>query len=176
MRGPSLVGEVFGTWTVLEFLGQNKHRQSDWLCQCECGETKTLSTNRLRMDPPHCSLTRWDSRRHENGYIKNVYQNFRGGARARGYDWDLSLDFVEQLIVQPCEYCGLEPVEVYVPSRRAGTHQFPVNGIDRVDNRYGYLEWNVVACCSTCNHAKADLSLDEWNSWLERITSWRLSQ
>jgi len=50
----------------------------------------------------------------------------------------LTLDEFEKLVSEPCHYCG----------------ENPGMGIDRVDNRIGYLQSNVVASCSECNFMK----------------------
>lgn len=40
-------GEVFGRLTVLSCVGRNKHRQSMWLCKCECGNEVTVTSGAL---------------------------------------------------------------------------------------------------------------------------------
>ena len=45
--------------------------------------------------------------------------------------------------------------------------------VDRVNSNMGYTVVNCVSCCETCNTAKNDMSLDDWNSWLDRISSFR---
>jgi hypothetical protein len=43
-----LTGQRFGFWMVLQRAEKNKSGQTQWLCQCECGKQKTVSTNSLR--------------------------------------------------------------------------------------------------------------------------------
>ena len=50
------------------------------------------------------------------------------------------------------------------------------NGIDRLDNSEGYNTHNTVPCCKIYNGAKTDLSLDEWDSWVERLSNVYLSK
>lgn len=42
-----LTGEKFGKLTALERAGSNKHHVALWLCQCECGNTKIISSQAL---------------------------------------------------------------------------------------------------------------------------------
>lgn len=50
-----LAGRVFGKLTVLHRVGVNKHRQSLWLCRCECGrETSVIRNNLLRGGAQSC--------------------------------------------------------------------------------------------------------------------------
>ena len=42
-----LTGQIFGRLTVIE-PAQNKNNKTYWLCKCECGNTKIVSTSSLR--------------------------------------------------------------------------------------------------------------------------------
>jgi len=44
----NLVGERFGRLMAVEDVGTNRHSQSQWLCQCDCGGEKVASINALR--------------------------------------------------------------------------------------------------------------------------------
>ena len=48
LRFEDLVGKKYGRLTVIENLGLNKHRQYEWLCQCECGNYKIVITSHLK--------------------------------------------------------------------------------------------------------------------------------
>lgn len=43
-----LTGQRFGMLTVIEYAGRNKQRGATWLCQCDCGVTKVISSTALR--------------------------------------------------------------------------------------------------------------------------------
>jgi hypothetical protein len=43
-----LEGKRFGRLTVLSFHGKNKYNRSMWLCQCDCGNKKVISSNSLQ--------------------------------------------------------------------------------------------------------------------------------
>lgn len=42
-----LTGQKFGRWTVLE-RGENVKRETHWICRCECGKVKSVSSKNLR--------------------------------------------------------------------------------------------------------------------------------
>lgn len=44
----SLIGLRFGKLTVLEFVGKDKHRQSLFSCQCDCGNMVVVNGNKLK--------------------------------------------------------------------------------------------------------------------------------
>ena len=43
------------------------------------------------------------------------------------------------------------------------------NGIDRVNNKLGYLLGNVVACCNACNVSKMERTESEFEEWALRL-------
>ena len=47
MRFEDLVGRRYGNLVVLENLGVNKYGRYEWLCKCDCGNTKIVETARL---------------------------------------------------------------------------------------------------------------------------------
>ena len=76
-------------------------------------------------------------------YRKNdKLYDYKRKASIRGLVWELSNKKALELFDSKCKYCGIKPL---------GTSG---NGIDRFDNDQGYIEGNVVPCCSVCNRAK----------------------
>ena len=43
----NLTGKKFGLLTVLE-PAENKGKQTNWLCECDCGNKKSIATTNLR--------------------------------------------------------------------------------------------------------------------------------
>lgn len=37
-----ITGQTFGRWTVVSRAGSDRHRQSTWLCRCECGSERIV--------------------------------------------------------------------------------------------------------------------------------------
>jgi hypothetical protein len=87
---------------------------------------------------------------------KEVFRQYKRGARLRNYNFDLSLDEFVRLCEQDCFYCGSLPSNKR--KNRSGNGDFTYNGIDRVDNEKGYTLDNCVPCCKRCNRLKMDLS------------------
>lgn len=71
------------------------------------------------------------------------FSHARAYAKKRGIEWAIEKDLYDELTKRDCAYCDgkLPP---------AGT------GLDRKDNRFGYVPENVVPCCHQCNMAKSD--------------------
>lgn len=89
-----------------------------------------------------------------------IWNHYVKGAKKRGISFELPKTQFEALIVQPCFYC---------------THfrEGEVNGIDRLDNRKGYMEGNVVPCCQSCNETKGTQHPQEFVDKLLAIHRYR---
>lgn len=52
-RRPDLIGQQFGRLTIIEFSHIGPHGAAVWTCHCDCGETLTAATGRLRRGRPN---------------------------------------------------------------------------------------------------------------------------
>ena len=72
----------------------------------------------------------------------------------RGLEHDISFDDFENLLSQPCFYCG----------------QGVVTGLDRKDSDSGYIMSNVVPSCRSCNSRKCTTPFDVYMEKIGRGT------
>jgi hypothetical protein len=87
----------------------------------------------------------------------NQWKTYKSKAGAAGTEFSLNrVEFVD-LVTDYCFYCTAAPK--------------PTHGVDRVDNRKGYVRGNVVTCCRQCNVAKNDHSREDFESWAIRLGS-----
>jgi 5-methylcytosine-specific restriction endonuclease McrA len=83
------------------------------------------------------------------------YRTYQKSAATRNLLFSLTEDQFAHIIESPCYLCGLRVSDI---NR---------NGIDRVNNRLGYLMENAKSCCGHCNLLKKTMELEE----LYRIAS-----
>ena len=81
-------------------------------------------------------------------------RDYKGGAVARGLDWEISSEYFATLIAASCEYCGGEG-----------------GGVDRINSGKGYIPGNVVPCCKVCNMMKRDYHVGDFLSHAKRIAA-----
>jgi len=164
-------GNRYGRLVVLyEASYRNKRGEVQWVCMCDCGKEKTISGASLRNGNTRscgCLLRRWPS--HILPVTVHKFSTYQTGAKKKGREFTLTVDEFQELILQPCYYCGVEPSNVHVTSRGVESYY---SGIDRVDSRGGYTSDNVVPCCKECNYAKSDKLLIDFCSWIDRISSY----
>lgn len=75
---------------------------------------------------------------------KTRFTDSARSSRSRNIEWSIPFELYESLIKLKCHYCG-------------GPLPETKTGLDRKDNRIGYLVGNVVPCCWYCNHLKSDV-------------------
>ncbi len=86
--------------------------------------------------------------------IKEVWRNIQRNAALKKTLFTLSQQEVEQMVIQPCYYCGFYSKYKFI-------------GIDRIDNNKGYIPGNCIPSCKMCNMMK---STNHPNIFLDKIS------
>ena len=89
--------------------------------------------------------------------LSKRYADYRRNAATRGFTFQISKERFAEITDQACAYCGAEGP----------------NGIDRVDSDLGYVEGNMVPCCSICNRMKSNLGREVFLAQVARIAKFR---
>jgi len=157
------MGRRFGRLTVVRWIPNGTvARGGRWLCRCDCGNEVTHLPNELGNGrAKSCGCGRRGPR---NGpAFRTALNRYQANAQDRGLPWNLTDDDFLRLAALDCHYCGAAPANA--------TGTFIHNGLDRVDNKLGYTPNNVVPACKVCNHAKVDMSYDDFLAWIARLAS-----
>lgn len=166
-------GDRFGRLVVISYTDR-VGKKGEYKCLCDCGKItypKTWALKSGRSKSCGCLMKNLASTRFklpENlGFINELYRNYKSSAEKRKYDFELDIQTFRNLIDSECYYCGdIGSMQPY------GFHKsinYNYNGIDRIDNKFGYIEGNVVACCKICNNAKSTLSIKDFKIWISKI-------
>lgn len=170
-RFVDLAGQRYGHLVVTEIAdrGDRRDHHTYWLCKCDCGKEKVVqSSNLTRGRSASCGYC--PQRKPEGEPVRNdLLFSYKYHAQRRNHTWELSDGEFDKLISADCHYCGLPPSTV----RTVRSHKIIHSGIDRVDNTLGYIPGNVVPCCGTCNRIKGVMSVDEFLTWVARITAYQ---
>lgn len=68
----------------------------------------------------------------------------RSKARQRGIEFNLTVDELASVLSKPCTYCE-------------GPLALTGGGIDRIDNKIGYIASNIISACAVCNWLRHDI-------------------
>ena len=163
---------------MLERAANDKHGGARWLCACSCGRyTLTQGTNLRSGSTKSCGCLQ-SERSSENARnihslpegvaaFRALFRRIQCDAKKRNHKWQLTEEQVHYLTRQPCYYCGIEPSQVCKHQSNNGNYTY--NGIDRIDNKKGYIDNNVVPCCDTCNYAKRFMTQEEFRLWIAKV-------
>lgn len=157
----------------VEYLGE-----SMWSCECKgCGNIfKSRSHNiKNRIGCISCTASLKSARRHSKidhyGYINRLFRDYKKGAIRRNLDFELNFDDFYKLLIGDCHYCQSKPIE-HKGGKPYMVKTLPPlkrNGVDRLDSSIGYVEGNVVSCCTKCNYAKHEMTVEEFKRWIEKL-------
>jgi len=168
---PELVGKIFGKLTVIKLLPERRNTARDWLCECACGNLKNVKTQMLTNgQTTHCgcSFIKYNDR--TIPVKKYLYCNYKRNARNRNLDFNITFEEFCAHIESSCFYCGDAPSNIGISNRQYRTlGRCAYNGIDRIDNNSGYVYGNCVPCCSSCNSAKGNSSLETFIGYIEKL-------
>ncbi len=99
-----------------------------------------------------CKNIGWKNGRYYHG-LGASYSMAKGQSKSRKILFQLTPDEFRELTVNvSCYYCG----EVS-------------KGIDRLNSKIGYIKYNCVPCCKTCNYLKRDATLELFLSKIQKI-------
>ena len=168
-----LTGQKFGRLLVLSYL-ETRGKVAWWLCRCDCGVEKPISRTALHSKTKSCGCLHREVIRSPRRIYKYklslheaVFNNIRAHAaaqaRKRCLVWSIDDELLSQLSFGNCFYCGAPPS---MRKKARKDAYIVVNGIDRVNNRLGYIPGNCVSCCRACNRSKCTMSMKEFVSYI----------
>lgn len=172
------VGARFGCLVVRAAISPERKRGADSehglssrsLCLCDCGKECPAFNEDLRSGNKVTCGCRIDLKNPDSEWIR-VFHSVKSSAKSRNLEMGLSLLQVKHLCTMPCFYCGLRQSNSTMPPKRGRDSRTSLmyNGIDQVVPCGGYRPGNVLPCCSICNRAKDNQSLDEFLPWVNRL-------
>jgi hypothetical protein len=95
------------------------------------------------------------------------YNSFYKSAISRGYNWELTPEFVDVLYQQQNSCCALSGLPIYW-SEVGWDH---TASLDRIDNDLGYTEDNVQLVHKRINMMRGTLSVDEFKELCSSVAS-----
>jgi len=173
-----LTGKRFGRLTAVKLIEDSKRSKHMW--RCECGIEKEILT--INVTSGHvvscgCYLKEIAAKnastrnRKPDGVaaFNHIYRGYKARANNRKQEFSLNEEQFRNLIIQPCYYCGIEPLHEYNVYKAKNSGTFLYNGVDRIDSSKGYTIDNTVTCCWMCNRAKGENSVKEFMDWSKRL-------
>lgn len=169
-----LTGQTFGRLTVVSFSGISKSKRASWICQCVCGNSKTVEGKSLRNGTTKSCGCLWIesiSLSEGEASFNHHFLDYKIGAKKRNLSFLLEKEEFRKISSMPCYYCDAPPRAL---GSRTSNGRFVGNGLDRVNNDEGYSNKNVVSCCKQCNIAKSTMTQKEFLTLISNIFNNRI--
>jgi hypothetical protein len=159
------IGKVFGNLTVIDTAKRLNGKTRYW-CQCACGRKKIVNYDSL----VYGNSTTCGCLKHKNlerTQYRAMYKMYKYSAKKRKIAFKLTFKEFVKLTSYACHYCGVSPERKPIKSVKnknidLENRGIVVNGIDRKDNKIGYVLSNCVPCCPSCNYMKQDMHIDQF--------------
>lgn len=97
------------------------------------------------------------------------FKYYKAQAKFRGYPFELNKGQFIEATSQNCHYCNGQPSN----EAKAASGSYLYNGLDRIDPSKGYTVTNIVPCCIICNRAKSDMTINQFDDWIDRLIKQR---
>jgi hypothetical protein len=184
-RRVDYTGQRFGRLVALRFV-QRAGRRTTWEFQCDCGNTVsrdvhnavngyTNSCGCLRIESTLKNLAKVDRTKDQwcklptgEASKRALFNHYKSAAKKKGLDFELSLERFTELTSSICHYCDTPPRKVYTNSK-VNNGGYLCNGVDRLDSAKGYVEGNIVGCCTKCNLGKHTMSERDFLDWVQKV-------
>lgn len=175
----NLSNKTFGRLTGIEFSHSSGIKRY-WRFLCICGNITTkIAANVMAGRTKSCGClakeTGTKNIKYANASLPpgttashSIRQQYIKNAKLRNIDFSLTNEEFELLIKSNCYYCGIKPSNFF---KKKGTlKEMYYNGIDRYNNKLGYIAGNVNSCCKICNWAKGKMSGKKFLKYVDRLS------
>lgn len=148
-----------------------------YLCRCDCGIEKFAILHRLysgRTVSCGCFQKEQATALGKNNKLKEgnskencIISAYKYVAKKNQLDCTLTKEEFHNFFISNCYYCGISPHRT--AQSKGYVSSFTFNGIDKVNPNKGYTLENCVPCCTECNKAKNNMSVEEFKTWIIRL-------
>lgn len=141
----NLIGERRGHLLVIKYL-RSENSANIWLCKCDCGKYKEMSTaylNNKKIHNKSCGKCEYFFSRRFKGEISEIPRqtlaSIKTGAKERNLILDVDEEFLWSLFLKQNKKCALSNRElVFHNDSKKNTAS-----LDRIDSKEGYIKTNV---------------------------------
>lgn len=171
----NLTGKKINRLLVIEPIPRDLHKRTKYRCLCDCGKEVIVEGSKITNGhTKSCGCYRDTvdygaaNRKPKGEANKNsLISSYKSNAKRKKLEFNLTNDEMVKLFQSNCFYCGSEPKNIYDRPRTNGAYVY--NGIDRKDNKIGYVLDNVVPCCSQCNYVKNSFDYVDFIKWVDTV-------
>ncbi len=172
-----LSGRIFGKWTVINRLPNDKWNMTKYLCRCECGKEKDVYAKHLNSGNSsgchECSIKSGSDHPDWKGYgdISGAWWATHIGACDRQRSGNITpvkitKEFAWDLFLKQNKKCALSGLDLVI----SNDHSKNTASIDRINSAKGYVEDNIQWVHKHVNIMKNIFEQDYFIDMCKKIT------
>lgn len=156
-KATDFTGQTFGNLYVIKKI-ERGHNQNRYECKCLCGK-KHISTQSSLRKGLATKCFSCSTRKNICGIPKRYLSELRKNAIRRNLEYNLSPEYLEQLIIKQNYKCILSDLPIQFRINDTKLHSA---SLDRIDSNQGYIIGNVQWVHKIVNKIKQDLDEKEF--------------
>lgn len=166
-----VIGQRFGRLVVVERVRDADDKRipsrqyAKWKCVCDCGKETVVGGRTLRYGATQsCGCLKLDIIAPDRcGELSSsYYNNCKKSAANRGYEWELTPEYLYDLFLKQNKKCSLSGVDIILTKTKSSNQ---TASLDRIDSTKGYVVGNVQWVHKHINIMKNVSSNDEFLDW-----------
>ena len=184
------VGKRFSRLTVISYTGKTtKHRSKIYLCRCDCGKEKEISSGvlRLKSGTKSCGCFSLEAKSRLSGN-KNPYWKGYGdlpkrhwnqivySAIKRGLPIVLTIKQAWEIFLKQNKNCALSGLPLSIHSTGGHNARNGTASLDRIDSKKGYEEGNLQWVHKDINKMKQEFGESKFLDYCFQITKHQSSK
>jgi len=149
-------------------------------CNCKWQGVPSYILHKRRTTCPKCTSRKngIKARKGSVNITADLWYTIQYAAERRNIDFNITIDFIDNLLVQQNFKCALTGVDIGVYFRCRGENDLCNNqettaSLDRIDSSKGYTEDNIWWVHKTVNIMKLNHDLDTLYMWCDRIIKYK---
>jgi hypothetical protein len=155
-----------------------KKKDVQWICQCDCGNIKTVLSSALRTkETVSCGCyqreVNYSQKKHFGfGHIPDAYWGeVKRGALSRKLPLEITPEYVDALFLKQDKKCALtgEPIYFATYNSACKTMTKGTASLDRIDSTKGYIDSNVQWLHTDVNRMKLHFSQEHFVDVCRRV-------
>jgi hypothetical protein len=170
-RAANIIGQTFGSWTVLQKLPPKKEWGSSvWLCECICGTIKPQTKSGLKKTAQckRCANIQLKSKDIVTG---SYWHALIKSAKKRKKEINISRQYAEQIFISQNGRCAITNLPINFPETTREKDRNSGNAsLDRINSEIGYVEGNIQWVHKVINKMKQNLPQEEFIKFCKLIT------
>lgn len=175
----NLTGQKFGKLIVIKVDPNHPPRKTSWICQCECGNSKSIRAINLKLGhTKSCGCEHFQTNnKHPSwkgyeGISGSEWCRIRNGAINRGLKFEITIEKAWQQFLDQKKKCVLTGLELIHVKNKHSLRSMNTASLDRIDNNLGYIEGNIQWVCKTINMMKNISSQTEFINYCTLVADY----